>query len=117
MSLLKKISIYCKYLQACFLAESFTEGEIKSLIVDEHECVCEGISCVTGNRCTGHQCFSSLTVNAGSPVYQKGCFKVYEQSTLTCKTPPSRDQIVECCQGHLCNLNSTVELPIRGTAQ
>uniref|UniRef100_A0A2I4DAN2 Activin receptor type-1 n=1 Tax=Austrofundulus limnaeus TaxID=52670 RepID=A0A2I4DAN2_AUSLI len=93
--------------------ESFTEGKIKPPIEDEHECVCEGISCVTGDRCRGHQCFSSLTVNAGSPVYQKGCFKVYEQSTLTCKTPPSRDQIVECCQGHLCNLNSTVELPIR----
>lgn len=63
----------------------------------------------------GHQCFSSLTVSAGSLVYQKGCFKVYEQSTLTCKTPPSSDQIVECCHGHLCNLNSTVELPVKGT--
>lgn len=77
--------------------------------------MCEGSSCATGNRCMGHQCFSSLTVSSGSLVYQKGCFKVYEQSTLTCKTPPSRDQIVECCHGNLCNLNSTVELPVKGT--
>lgn len=63
----------------------------------------------------GHQCFSSLTVSTGSLVYQKGCFKVYEQSTLTCKTPPSTEQIVECCHGHLCNMNSTVELPVKGT--
>lgn len=64
----------------------------------------------------GHQCFSSLTLSTGSLVYQKGCFKIYEQSTMTCKTPPSRDQVVECCYGHLCNLNSSVELPIKGTA-
>lgn len=48
---------------------------------------------------------------------QKGCFKVLEQSTMTCKTPPSTDQIVDCCQGHLCNMNITVELPVKGTAQ
>lgn len=64
----------------------------------------------------GHQCFSSLTLSTGSLVYQKGCFKIYEQSTMTCKTPPSRDQVVECCYGHLCNLNSSVELPVKGTA-
>ncbi|XP_017280038.1 activin receptor type-1 isoform X2 [Kryptolebias marmoratus] len=93
--------------------DPFAEGGIKSPIKDEHECVCEDTSCGTASRCMGQQCFSSLTVNAGSPVYKKGCFKVYEQITLTCKTPPSRDLIVECCQGHLCNLNSTVELPLR----
>uniref|UniRef100_A0A8C5HZX1 Activin receptor type-1 n=1 Tax=Gouania willdenowi TaxID=441366 RepID=A0A8C5HZX1_GOUWI len=89
------------------------EGEVKAAIRDEHECVCEGSGCATGKRCLGHQCFTSLTVTAGNHLYQKGCFKVYEQSTMTCKTPPSRDQIVECCQGHLCNMNSTVELPVR----
>lgn len=86
---------------------------VKPVLREEHECVCEGSSCETENRCRGHQCFSSLTVSAGSLIYQKGCFKVYEQSTLTCKTPPSRDQIVECCYGHLCNMNSTVQLPVR----
>lgn len=97
-------------------SESFAGEEVKPLHKQEHECVCEGNSCATGNRCMGHQCFSSVTVNSGSLVYQKGCFNIYEQSTLTCKTPPSRDQIVECCHGPLCNMNSTVELPVRGTA-
>ncbi|MEQ2235769.1 Activin receptor type-1 [Ilyodon furcidens] len=89
------------------------EREKKLQSKEEHECMCEGSSCVSGSRCWGHQCFSSLTVSSGSLVYQKGCFKVYEQSTMTCKTPPSREQIVVCCHGHLCNMNSTVELPVR----
>lgn len=93
--------------------ESFTE-EVKPLVKEKHECVCEGSSCATGNRCMGSQCFSSLTVSGGSLMYQKGCFNVYEQSTMTCKTPPSRDQNVECCFGHLCNLNITVQLPVKG---
>ncbi|KAK7168666.1 hypothetical protein R3I93_004854 [Phoxinus phoxinus] len=79
----------------------------------EHKCVCEGRSCVTGDRCMGQQCFSSLTLSDGTPVSQKGCFKVYEQGRMTCKTPPSPDQIVECCQAHLCNMNLTVRLPLR----
>ncbi|XP_071212024.1 activin receptor type-1-like isoform X1 [Salvelinus alpinus] len=86
------------------------EDKVKS--VGEHECVCEGRSCATGRRCIGQHCFSSLTVSDGALVSQKGCFKVYEQSRMTCKTPPSRDQIVECCQGHLCNMNITVALPV-----
>ncbi|XP_055726682.1 activin receptor type-1-like isoform X3 [Salvelinus fontinalis] len=86
------------------------EEKVKS--AGEHECVCKGQSCATGQRCMGQHCFSSLTVSDGALVYQKGCFKVYEQSRMTCKTPPSRDQIVECCQGHLCNMNITVELPV-----
>ncbi|KAG7330898.1 hypothetical protein KOW79_004867 [Hemibagrus wyckioides] len=79
----------------------------------EHECVCEGRSCVTGERCMGQQCFSSLTVSDGVLVHQKGCFTVYEQGRMTCKTPPSPDQIVECCQSHLCNMNLSVALPVR----
>ena len=79
--------------------------------------MCEGSSCVTGERCMGHQCFSSLALNGDALVSQKGCFKVLEQSTMTCKTPPSRDQIVECCHGHLCNLNITVALPVQGSAR
>lgn len=82
----------------------------------EHECVCEGRSCATGDRCMGQQCFSALTLSDGAPLRQKGCFKVYEQGRLNCKTPPSPDQVVECCQGHLCNLNVTVKLPVRGIA-
>ncbi|CAB1346692.1 unnamed protein product [Coregonus sp. 'balchen'] len=74
---------------------------------------CQGHLCnMNVTRCMGQHCFSSLTVSDGALVFQKGCFKVYEQSRMTCKTPPSRDQIVECCQGHLCNMNITVELPV-----
>ncbi|XP_053352133.1 activin receptor type-1-like [Clarias gariepinus] len=83
------------------------------LLPKEHECVCEGRSCVSGGRCRGQQCFSSLTVSDGVLVHQKGCFTVYEQGRMTCKTPPSPDQIVECCQAHLCNMNLSVALPVR----
>ncbi|MFT7819412.1 activin receptor type-1-like [Arapaima gigas] len=79
----------------------------------EHECVCEGHSCASSSRCWGQQCFSSLTVSNGIQVQQKGCFKEYEQSRLNCKTPPSSEQVVECCQGHLCNLDLVVELPVQ----
>ncbi|XP_061090164.1 activin receptor type-1-like [Conger conger] len=92
---------------------SVEDEEVRPVSKD-HECVCEGRTCVSGDRCLGQQCFSSLTLSDGTMVFQKGCFKVYEQGRMTCKTPPSPDQIVECCQGHLCNLNITVELPMHG---
>jgi len=86
-----------------------------SLFADEelklNECVCEGMSCGNGDRCQGQQCFASLSINDGAKVYQKGCFQVYEQGKMTCKTPPSPDQAVECCQGYLCNMNITAKLP------
>nr|XP_023692472.1 activin receptor type-1 isoform X2 [Paramormyrops kingsleyae] len=94
--------------------ESPSRGEeVRLPLPREHECVCEGRSCATGDRCMGQQCFSALTLSDGAPLRQKGCFKVYEQGRLNCKTPPSPDQVVECCQGHLCNLNVTVKLPVR----
>ncbi|XP_053900159.1 activin receptor type-1 isoform X3 [Malaclemys terrapin pileata] len=79
-----------------------------------YECVCEGMSCGNGDRCRGQQCFASLSINDGTKVYQKGCFQVYEQGKMTCKTPPSPDQAVECCQGYLCNMNITAQLPTKG---
>ncbi|KAF1498344.1 Activin receptor type-1, partial [Eudyptula minor novaehollandiae] len=88
----------------------FTDDELKPNIV-QYECVCEGMSCGNGDRCQGQQCFASLSINDGAKVYQKGCFQVYEQGKMTCKTPPSPDQAVECCQGHLCNMNITAQLP------
>uniref|UniRef100_A0A8C6JKY1 Activin receptor type-1 n=2 Tax=Melopsittacus undulatus TaxID=13146 RepID=A0A8C6JKY1_MELUD len=78
---------------------------------EPYECVCEGMSCGNGDRCQGQQCFASLSINDGKKVYQKGCFQVYEQGKMTCKTPPSPDQAVECCQGYLCNMNITAQLP------
>lgn len=88
----------------------FTDDELKLNMV-HYECVCEGMSCGNGDRCQGQQCFASLSINDGAKVYQKGCFQVYEQGKMTCKTPPSPDQAVECCQGYLCNMNITAQLP------
>lgn len=114
--LYRELKIYYGNCLCPFLSSFFAEEEIKPLKEEEYECVCEGGTCASGNRCMGHQCFSSCTINTGFLVYQKGCFKIYEQSTMTCKTPPSQDQVVECCYGHLCNLNISVELPVKGTA-
>lgn len=80
----------------------------------QYKCVCEGISCGSGDHCYGQQCFASLSINDGLLVSQKGCFQVYEQGRMTCKTPPSPDQAVECCQSDLCNLNITAYLPSKG---
>ncbi|XP_036175048.1 activin receptor type-1 isoform X5 [Myotis myotis] len=77
-------------------------------------CVCEGRSCGNEDHCEGQQCFSSLSINDGFHVYQKGCFQVYEQGKMTCKTPPSPGQAVECCQGDWCNRNITAQLPTKG---
>ncbi|XP_005393455.1 PREDICTED: activin receptor type-1 isoform X1 [Chinchilla lanigera] len=77
-------------------------------------CVCEGLSCGSEDHCEGQQCFSSLSINDGFHVYQKGCFQVYEQGKMTCKTPPSPGQAVECCQGDWCNRNITAQLPTKG---
>nr|XP_033801032.1 activin receptor type-1 [Geotrypetes seraphini]XP_033801033.1 activin receptor type-1 [Geotrypetes seraphini]XP_033801034.1 activin receptor type-1 [Geotrypetes seraphini]XP_033801035.1 activin receptor type-1 [Geotrypetes seraphini] len=87
------------------------EDEETKLNVGLYKCVCEGMSCGNADQCDGQQCFASLSINDGSKVYQKGCFRVYEQGKMTCKTPPSPDQAVECCQGDFCNMNITAKLP------
>ncbi|XP_030435666.1 activin receptor type-1 isoform X2 [Gopherus evgoodei] len=96
-----------------FPSPSLEDDELKLNMV-HYECVCEGMSCGNGDRCQGQQCFASLSINDGTKVYQKGCFQVYEQGKMTCKTPPSPDQAVECCQGYLCNMNITAQLPTKG---
>ncbi|XP_039351343.1 activin receptor type-1 isoform X3 [Mauremys reevesii] len=96
-----------------FPSPSLEDEELKLNMV-HYECVCEGMSCGNGDRCQGQQCFASLSINDGTKVYQKGCFQVYEQGKMTCKTPPSPDQAVECCQGYLCNMNITAQLPTKG---
>ncbi|XP_039613379.1 activin receptor type-1 isoform X2 [Polypterus senegalus] len=99
------------------LPSSSVEDEESKLKGKLYECVCEGMSCVNGDRCHGQHCFSALSLNDGKWVYQKGCFQVYEQGKMTCKTPPSSDQAVECCQEDLCNLNITAQLPIKGKSR
>ncbi|XP_055494076.1 activin receptor type-1-like isoform X1 [Leucoraja erinacea] len=90
------------------------EDKEKKLKTNHFKCVCEGMFCGGENQCVGQQCFASLSINDGHPVYQKGCFEVYEQGKLTCKTPPSADQTVVCCRGYLCNMNITAQLPSKG---
>lgn len=75
-----------------------------------YECVCEGMSCDDLDRCHGHHCFTSVNLEDSVPVLQKGCFLANVQRKLTCRTPPSSGQAIECCRGHLCNFNSTVAL-------
>ncbi|XP_007888097.2 activin receptor type-1 isoform X1 [Callorhinchus milii] len=96
---------------------SSCEDEQLKLNEVRYECVCEGMSCEGKDRCSGQHCFASLIINEGLPDYQKGCFQVYEQSKMTCKTPPSADQAVKCCQGYLCNMNITVQLLPKGKLQ
>ncbi|GCB61332.1 hypothetical protein scyTo_0012897 [Scyliorhinus torazame] len=96
---------------------SSCEDEEPKLNAGLFNCVCEGMSCGGVDQCVGQQCFASLSINDGHPVYQKGCFQVYEQSKLTCKTPPSADQTVECCHGNLCNMNITAQLPPKDKSQ
>ncbi|XP_068936175.1 activin receptor type-1 isoform X1 [Petaurus breviceps papuanus] len=87
------------------------EDEEPKLNSNLYMCVCEGTSCGNQDHCEGQQCFASLSINDGLQIYQKGCFQVYEQGKMTCKTPPSPDQAVECCQGNWCNGNITAQLP------
>ncbi|MEE6489344.1 hypothetical protein FKM82_015541 [Ascaphus truei] len=93
-----------------FHSPSMEDEEVK-VNAGPYKCVCEGMSCGNGDHCFGQQCFSSLSINDGIKVYQKGCFQVYEQGKMTCKTPPSPDQAVECCQSDFCNINITAHLP------
>ncbi|XP_044129344.1 activin receptor type-1-like [Bufo gargarizans] len=104
-------------IMVAFLSSSMEDEGVKGNSV-QYKCVCEGISCGSRDRCYGQQCFASLSMNDGLLVSQKGCFQVYEQSIMTCKTPPSADQAVDCCQGDLCNMNITAHLQSKsGTAE
>ncbi|XP_007669326.1 activin receptor type-1 isoform X1 [Ornithorhynchus anatinus] len=90
------------------------EDEEPKLNAVLYTCVCEGLSCGSQHHCQGQQCFVSLSINDGIKIHQKGCFQVYEQSKMTCRTPPTPDQAVECCQGNWCNKNITAQLPTKG---
>ena len=50
----------------------------------------------------------------GVAVQQKGCLRDNEEGSATCATPPSSAHVVKCCQGHLCNMNVTVQAPGKG---
>lgn len=78
------------------------------------QCVCHGTSCISGQRCAGPRCFTSLTVANGTAFLQKGCVAASEEGSLYCNSGPSAQLLVECCEGDLCNMNVSLRLPVRG---
>lgn len=98
------------------LCSALSDAELSAgrPVLREQYCVCEGITCERGRRCAGQHCFSSLTVVDGAAVQQKGCLRDDEEGRATCATPPSPARVVKCCQGHLCNMNVTVQAPGKG---
>lgn len=70
--------------------------------------------CERDHRCTGQHCFSSLRMIDGAAVQQKGCLRDDEEGRTTCAMAPSAAHVVKCCQGHLCNMNVTVQAPGKG---
>lgn len=97
----------------CFLADT-EEPSAGRPALREQSCVCEGGACERDRRCNGQQCFSAMRTVNGATVQQKGCLRDDEEGRATCATPPSSNHVVKCCQGHLCNMNVTVQAPGRG---
>lgn len=79
-----------------------------------NECLCDGSSCSGGDRCFGQQCFTSLSVQNGTSVFQKGCIVGSDDGALRCGSSPTPELAVECCYGHLCNMNSSLQSPEKG---
>lgn len=88
---------------------SFSEGDsIKN------ECLCDGPSCSNRDRCYGQQCFAALSVLNGTSVFQRGCILGAEDGLVRCGSPPTPELVVNCCFGHLCNMNISLQSPIKG---
>lgn len=80
------------------------------------ECLCDGTSCSSGERCFGQQCFTSLSILNGTSVLQKGCIVANEEGSSRCRSPPTPELVVECCSGDLCNMNVSLQSPVKGEA-
>lgn len=78
------------------------------------ECLCDGASCSSGDRCFSQQCFTSLSILNGTSVLQKGCIEANEKGSLRCGSPPTPELVVECCYGDLCNVNVSLQSPVKG---
>ncbi|XP_006637743.3 activin receptor type-1 isoform X1 [Lepisosteus oculatus] len=88
-----------------------TSAEDKEVLRGLHsplKCVCS--SCGLQERCMGQRCFSSVAVSGDTPVFQRGCLEGHEKGRMTCQTPHSASQVVECCSSNLCNLNVSAEM-------
>lgn len=82
--------------------------------VSDYECVCDGPSCDSGERCIGQQCFSAVSIQNATFFRRKGCIVGRDEGSISCGSPPSHNLTVECCHGDLCNMNVTVADPERG---
>uniref|UniRef100_A0A8C9WAW5 Activin receptor type-1 n=1 Tax=Scleropages formosus TaxID=113540 RepID=A0A8C9WAW5_SCLFO len=80
----------------------------------QFECACEGEQCAGAGRCFGHQCFTSYSVQAGKSLLQRGCVAGSEERAVVCGSPKSSSPRFQCCRGHLCNVNSTMEASATG---
>ena len=78
------------------------------------ECVCDEPSCDSGERCFGQQCFTSMSVVNGTSVVQRGCIASNEDASSRCGDPAAPELVVECCYGHLCNMNVSLQFPVKG---
>lgn len=77
-------------------------------------CLCIGSSCSSGDRCIGQQCFTSLSILDGASALQKGCIVGNDEGSLRCGGPPSPELVIECCYGDLCNMNVSLQAPVKG---
>lgn len=73
------------------------------------ECLCDGSSCSSGDRCFGQQCFTSLSMLNGTSILRKGCIVGNEEGALSCESPPTPKLMIECCSGDLCNMNVSLK--------
>uniref|UniRef100_A0A3P9JWH1 Activin receptor type-1 n=1 Tax=Oryzias latipes TaxID=8090 RepID=A0A3P9JWH1_ORYLA len=76
-------------------------------------CLCDEAHCA-GSSCFGQLCFASLSLLSGKPVFQKGCIVSKEEEVLRCRKSPAPELVVECCSGHLCNMNISLVPPVKG---
>lgn len=81
-----------------------------------NECLCDESSCSGGDRCFGQECFSSLAVINGTSVVRKGCILGDEDRSWSCRSTPTPQLVVKCCYGHLCNMNISLNFPLKGEA-
>ncbi|KAK7939493.1 hypothetical protein WMY93_002819 [Mugilogobius chulae] len=84
-------------------------------VVRNFECECDASTCSADSRCFGLKCFTSLSVQNGTAVTEKGCIVGSEEDV--CSRPPTSELVVECCEGDLCNTNASLQFPVKGTGR
>uniref|UniRef100_A0A8C6TSB1 receptor protein serine/threonine kinase n=1 Tax=Neogobius melanostomus TaxID=47308 RepID=A0A8C6TSB1_9GOBI len=68
-------------------------------------CMCD--KCQEATDCRGTRCFSSVKLEGGVVLFERGCLKNDQQTILQCSTSPSVKKAIFCCAQDLCNANAT----------